>query len=45
MHQDGEAELVLRREEMMLQGTGSIGFGRSVVFADGELVRFGVVEA
>ncbi|MBP9906827.1 MAG: FHA domain-containing protein [Rhodoferax sp.] len=45
VHQDGEAELVLRREEMMLQGTGSIGFGRSVEFADGELVRFGVVEA
>lgn len=45
VHPDGETELLLRREEMVLQGTGVIGFGRSVELAEGDQVRFSVVEA
>lgn len=35
-----EAELLLRREEIMLRGTGRIGFGRSVNLPDSEFVTF-----
>lgn len=39
-----EAEVVLRREEIMLRGTGRIGFGHSVDTPDAELVAFSVRE-
>jgi len=39
-----EAEVVLRREEIMLRGTGRIGFGHSVDLQDAELVTFSVRE-
>ncbi len=35
-----EAEVLLRREEIMLRGTGRIGFGHSVDLPDAEFVRF-----
>ncbi len=35
-----EAEVLLRREEIMLRGTGRIGFGRSVNLPDSEFVTF-----
>lgn len=41
---DDEAELALRREEMVLQGSGRISFGRGVEFAEDEVVRFSVAE-
>lgn len=37
-----EPEVVLRREELMLRGTGRIGFGHSVDLADTETVTFTV---
>ena len=37
-----EAEVLLRREEIMLRGTGRIGFGRSVNLPDSEFVTFTV---
>jgi predicted component of type VI protein secretion system len=37
---DGEAEFVLRREEMVLQGSGRIAFGRSVESAQDEAVAY-----
>lgn len=37
-----EPEVVLRREELMLRGTGRIGFGRSVDLSDTETVTFSV---
>lgn len=39
-----EAEVVLRREEIMLRGTGRIGFGHSVDLAGAEFVTFSVRE-
>ena len=36
----GEGELVLRREEVMLRGSGSVAFGHSVEDAGSEIVRF-----
>ena len=36
----GETEITLRREEMMLRGSGHIAFGRSADDADAETVRF-----
>lgn len=35
-----EAEVLLRREEIMLRGTGRIGFGHSVNLPDSEFVTF-----
>lgn len=35
-----EAEVLLRREEIMLRGSGRIGFGRSVNLPDSEYVTF-----
>ena len=35
-----EAEVLLRREEIMLRGSGRIGFGRSVNLPDSEFVTF-----
>ena len=37
---DGEAELVLRREEIMLRSRGRITFGHSAAEAGGEIVTF-----
>ena len=37
-----EAEVLLRREEIMLRGSGRIGFGRSVNLPDSEFVTFTV---
>ena len=42
---DGEAEFVLRREEMVLQGTGRIAFGRSVEAAQEEAVAYSLTGA
>lgn len=39
-----EAEVVLRREEIMLRGTGRIGFGHSVDLSGAECVTFSVHE-
>ena len=38
-----EAELVLRREELMLRGSGRIGFGHSVAGQETEIVAFTVL--
>lgn len=38
-----EAEVLLRREEIMLRGRGRIGFGRSVNLPDSEFVTFAVL--
>jgi adenylate cyclase len=40
---DGEAEIILRREEMMLRGTGVIALGRTVGTNFDETVRFTVL--
>ncbi|MES2949254.1 MAG: adenylate/guanylate cyclase domain-containing protein [Pseudomonadota bacterium] len=37
-----EAEVVLRREEIMLRGSGRIGFGHSVELPDAEFVTFSI---
>jgi len=37
---DGDAEFVLRREEMVLQGSGRLAFGRSVESAQDEAVAY-----
>jgi predicted component of type VI protein secretion system len=37
---DGEAEIALRREEVMLRGRGTITFGHSAAEAGGETVTF-----
>jgi len=42
---DGEAEFVLRREEMLLQGSGRIAFGRSVEAARDEAVEYSLTDA
>jgi hypothetical protein len=39
-----ESEVVLRREEMMLRGTGRMGFGHSVNLTGTEVVTFTVCE-
>lgn len=39
----GEAEITLRREELMLRGLGHIAFGRSVSDASGETMEFSVL--
>ena len=39
---DGEDELVLRREEVMLRGAGRVAFGRSVVDAGDDVLYFEV---
>lgn len=36
----GEAEITLRREELMLRGVGRIAFGRSVAQAQDEVIEF-----
>ena len=42
---DGEAEFVLRREEMLLRGSGCIAFGRSVASAQEEAVAYSLTGA
>jgi adenylate cyclase len=42
---DGDAEFVLRREEMVLQGAGRIAFGRSVEAAQDEAVTYSLTDA
>jgi class 3 adenylate cyclase len=39
----GEPELTLRREEVMLRGTGRIAFGRSVSLSDEDTVAFSLL--
>ncbi len=40
---DGEPEIILRREEVMLRGSGSIGFGHSIDRAGDEVVEFSIL--
>ncbi len=42
---DGEAQFALRREEIMLQGTGSISIGRGFDEALDDVIRFELVES
>jgi len=42
---DGEPEITLRREQVMLQGTGRISFGRSLQDASEDIVSFCVEDA
>ena len=39
----GEPEIILRREEVMLRGSGSIGFGHSIDRAGDEVVEFSIL--
>jgi hypothetical protein len=39
----GEAEMVLRHEELILRGQGHIVFGHSIVEAGEEIVKFSVL--
>ncbi len=41
---DGEPEVALRREQVMLQGSGRIAFGRAVEDASDQIVRFSLGE-
>ena len=42
---DGEAEIALRREELMLRGRGHISFGHPYAADPGETLRFAYLEA